>query len=159
MLWLGENPFICKCPVDSCSDQCKHWSLPIFFFLAERKKTANRVRSPFYFLIWGGSDFWNHFPILSPHGAHLCMIENCAHSMPADLMHYLWLTAALYGGKVWTNSISVTERRWRRRNLQQIFQRVGDGVSPIISRRSSHPFWAGSPNGISPSRRFPCMLR
>ena len=49
-------------------------------------------------------------------------------------------------------------RRWRRK-LQRIFQRVGDGVSPIRSSGFSHPFWAGSPKGPSPSRRFPCRLR
>ena len=69
------------------------------------------------------------------------------------------LTAVLPGGKVWTNSISNSQRRRWRRNPQRTFQRVGNGGSPISSRGNSHPFWAGSPKGLSPSRRFPCMLR
>ena len=37
-----SNPFTCKCPVDICCHQCKHWWLPLFSSLDEREENASR---------------------------------------------------------------------------------------------------------------------
>ena len=39
-----SNPSKCRCPVDTCCHQCKHWWLQIFIFPVEGKINADRFR-------------------------------------------------------------------------------------------------------------------